>query len=137
MERANILNLVLATVANHLNRPEHGISESSELFDDLGADSLDIVELTLIFEEMFQVEISDDDLENCTSVGDIVNLIEEKEPDMGDTTQPNPQSPQRPNESNEDYAERLRQEQADRDQAEQAEEAEGLEDDGEGEEQED
>ena len=76
--RASIYNLVSATVSKQLNRPEHGISEASDLLEDLQADSLDIVELVLEFEEMFNVEIPDSDLEQLHSVGDYVNLIEKK-----------------------------------------------------------
>lgn len=76
--RNEVRNLVTAQLAQHLNKPEHGIREDSDLVDDLGADSLDIVELTLIFEEQFHVEIPDDDVERMQTVGDIVNYLFEK-----------------------------------------------------------
>ncbi|UTC29709.1 acyl carrier protein [Bajunvirus bajun] len=44
-------------------------------FDDLGADSLDQVELVMAFEEEFDVEISDDEAENARTVQDVVNLV--------------------------------------------------------------
>ncbi len=78
MRRPEIKNLVTATLSSHLHREEQGISETSDLFEELGADSLDVVELTLEFEEMFQVDISDDDLEQIQTVGQIVDLLEKK-----------------------------------------------------------
>jgi len=78
MARAEIRNLVIATLAVHLNASEQKVTEDAELFDDLGADSLDVVELTLQFEEMFKVEISDDDLEQLSTVGQVIDLIDTK-----------------------------------------------------------
>jgi len=57
---------------------EQRVREDVHLVDDLGADSLDLVELVLQFEEMFSVEIPDDDAEQLTTVGDIVNMLTEK-----------------------------------------------------------
>lgn len=47
--------------------------------DDLGADSLDIVELVMAFEEEFGIEIPDEDAEKMESVGDAIKYLEEKE----------------------------------------------------------
>lgn len=44
-------------------------------FDDLGADSLDIVEIVMALEEEFDIEISDEEAENAKSVGDVVNYL--------------------------------------------------------------
>jgi len=79
MARTEIRNLVLATLASHLHVSEQRVTEEADLFDDLGADSLDIVELTLTFEEMFKIEIPDDDLEQILTVRQIIDLIEKKE----------------------------------------------------------
>jgi acyl carrier protein len=65
-------------IAHHLGYPADQISDESLLCDELGADSLDIVELVMNFEEMFQIEIPDSDLENMTTVGKVVELIQEK-----------------------------------------------------------
>jgi acyl carrier protein len=75
MNRSEMKNLVTATLARHLNKNEQIVTEDAELFDDLQADSLDIVELTLEFEEMFKIEIPDDDLEQLTTVGDTIDLL--------------------------------------------------------------
>ncbi len=58
-------------------KPEEVTSEAS-FVDDLGADSLDTVELVMALEEEFGVEIPDEDAEKITSVGDAVKYIEEK-----------------------------------------------------------
>ena len=56
---------------------EGSISDSSSFIDDLGADSLDTVELVMAFEEEFGIEIPDDAAETIQTVGDAVKFIEE------------------------------------------------------------
>ena len=51
------------------------ISIDSSFIDDLGADSLDIVELIMAFEEEFDIEIPDEDAEKIKTVGDVVNYL--------------------------------------------------------------
>jgi acyl carrier protein len=51
---------------------------SASFIEDLGADSLDTVELVMAFEEEFSVEVPDDDAEKLQTVGDVVKYIEEK-----------------------------------------------------------
>ncbi len=53
------------------------VSEAS-LIDDLGADSLTIVELVMSMEEMFEIEIDDDDAEKLVTVQDVINFIKSK-----------------------------------------------------------
>ena len=57
--------------------PEQVVSSAS-FIEDLGADSLDTVELVMAFEEEFNVEVPDEDAEKLQSVGDVVKYIEEK-----------------------------------------------------------
>jgi acyl carrier protein len=78
MRDSEVTNLVHATLAAHLHVSEQGVYREADLFDDLGADSLDVVELTLLFEEMFKVDISDDDLEQIRTVGQIDDLLKQK-----------------------------------------------------------
>ena len=54
---------------------EDEITMESKLTDDLGADSLDVVDLIMAIEDEFQVEILDEDIEKVVTVGDIVNYI--------------------------------------------------------------
>ena len=55
------------------------ITESSSITDDLGADSLDVVDLVMALEAEFNVEIPEDQVENIKTVGDIVKYIEENQ----------------------------------------------------------
>lgn len=54
------------------------VTPTADLFDDLGLDSLDTVELTLALEEQFGIEIPDSELENVATVQDAISLIETK-----------------------------------------------------------
>lgn len=55
------------------------ITEGSSITDDLGADSLDVVDLVMAIEDEFSVEIPEDEVENIKLVGDIVKYIEDKQ----------------------------------------------------------
>ena len=64
-------------VVEHLGVEADKVTMDASFIDDLGADSLDIVELVMAFEEEFGVEIPDDAAEKITTVGDAVKYIEE------------------------------------------------------------
>ena len=72
----DILNKVKKIVADHLGIDEVKVEEESSFIDDLGADSLDTVELVMAFEEEFGSEISDSQAEKILTVGDAVKFIE-------------------------------------------------------------
>lgn len=55
------------------------VTPEAKFIEDLGADSLDVVELVMAFEEQFGVEVPDEDAEKLTSVGDVIKYIEEKQ----------------------------------------------------------
>ena len=55
------------------------VTPEAKFIEDLGADSLDIVELVMAFEEEFGVEVPDSDAEKLLSVGDVVKYIEDKQ----------------------------------------------------------
>ena len=57
---------------------ESKVTTEASFIDDLGADSLDTVELVMAFEEEFSVEVPDEDAEKLQTVGDVVKYIEEK-----------------------------------------------------------
>ena len=57
---------------------EDEITMDTTFVDDLGADSLDLVDLVMSVEEEFGVKVADEDLENIKTVGDIVNYIEDR-----------------------------------------------------------
>ena len=73
-----ISNKVKKIVADHLGIDEVKVQDESSFIDDLGADSLDTVELVMAFEEEFGAEISDSQAEKILSVGDAIKFIEGK-----------------------------------------------------------
>ena len=72
---SDIEERVKKIVVEHLSVEEDKISESASFIDDLGADSLDTVELVMAFEEEFGVEIPDDAAESIQTFGDAVKYI--------------------------------------------------------------
>ena len=70
--------IVKKIVADHLGVDEQKVTEEASFIDDLGADSLDTVELVMAFEEEFGAEISDNEAEKILTVGDAVKFIEAK-----------------------------------------------------------
>ncbi|MDR0287075.1 MAG: acyl carrier protein [Clostridiales bacterium] len=66
-------------VAEQLSVDEDEVTMEASFIDDLGADSLDIVELIMALEEEFEIEIPDSDAEKITSVGDVVEYIKSKQ----------------------------------------------------------
>ena len=65
-------------VADHLGVEEGKVTDEASFIDDLGADSLDTVELVMAFEEEFGSEISDSEAEKILTVGDAIKFIESK-----------------------------------------------------------
>jgi len=63
-------------VADHLGVDEVKVTDEANFIDDLGADSLDTVELVMAFEEEFGSEISDSEAEKILTVGDAIKFIE-------------------------------------------------------------
>ena len=66
-------------VVDHLGIDESKVTPDSKFIDDLGADSLDTVELVMAFEEKFGIEIPDDAAETILTVKDAINLIDSKQ----------------------------------------------------------
>ena len=75
---AEIEAKVIKFVADQLNVDESEINSDSSFVDDLGADSLDTVELVMAFEEEFGIEIPDDDAEKIQSVQNAIDYIAAK-----------------------------------------------------------
>ena len=65
-------------VADHLGVDEEKVTDEASFIDDLGADSLDTVELVMAFEEEFGSEISDSEAEIILTVGDAIKFIQSK-----------------------------------------------------------
>ncbi len=67
---------VKAVVVEQLNVSADEVKEDSKFVEDLGADSLDVVELVMALEEKFDIEIPDDQAEKIATVADAINFIE-------------------------------------------------------------
>jgi len=75
---SDVLERVKKIVVEHLDVDAEKVSDNASFIDDLGADSLDNVELVMAFEEEFDIEIPDDAAEHIQTVGDAVKFISEK-----------------------------------------------------------
>ncbi|MDC0370128.1 acyl carrier protein [Pelagibacteraceae bacterium] len=73
-----ISDKVKKIVADHLGVDEEKVTDEASFIDDLGADSLDTVELVMAFEEEFGSEISDSEAEKILTVGDAIKFIQSK-----------------------------------------------------------
>ena len=74
----DVASKVKKIVADHLGIDDAKVTEEASFIDDLGADSLDTVELVMAFEEEFGSEISDNEAEKILTVGDAIKFIESK-----------------------------------------------------------
>ena len=76
LEMSDIAERVKKIVVEHLGVEPDKVTESASFIDDLGADSLDTVELVMAFEEEFGCEIPDDAAETILTVGDAIKFLE-------------------------------------------------------------
>ena len=74
-----MLDKIKSIVADQLGVDESQVTEDASFVDDLGADSLDTVELIMAFEEEFDVEIPDEDAQKIKTVKDVIEYIESKQ----------------------------------------------------------
>ena len=74
----DVTSKVKKIVADHLGVDEEKVTEEASFIDDLGADSLDTVELVMAFEEEFGCEISDSEAEKILTVGDAIKFVDKK-----------------------------------------------------------
>ena len=77
---SDTLERVRKIVIEHLDADPEKVTEKASFIDDLGADSLDNVELVMAFEEAFGVEIPDDAAEKIQTVKDAIDFIEKSQP---------------------------------------------------------
>ncbi len=77
MSAEEIFEKVKNIIVEQLGASESAITLEASFIDDLGADSLDIVELIMALEEEFDIEIPDSDAEKVATVGDVVDYIKE------------------------------------------------------------
>ena len=72
-----VADKVIELISKQLNRPAEEIALDKEIVKDLGADSLDVVEMLMSLEEEFEISVPEEDAVNIKTVGDIVKLIEQ------------------------------------------------------------
>ena len=72
--------LICEVIAEHFGVPLQEVTPSARFRQDLGADSLDIVSLTMTFEELLGIEIADEESEQCATVEEAFRLVEQKRP---------------------------------------------------------
>ena len=77
MSSEEILEKVKAIIVEQLGVTDAAVTMDASFIDDLGADSLDIVELVMAIEEEFDIEIPDSDAEKVVTLGDVVDYIKE------------------------------------------------------------
>ncbi len=79
MSEKSIAEKVKDIIVEQLGVNPEQVTDKASFIEDLGADSLDTVELVMAFEEEFNVEVPDEDAEKLQSVGDVVKYIEDKQ----------------------------------------------------------
>ena len=77
MSSEEVFEKIKTIIVDLLQVNEDAVTEDATFIDDLGADSLDLVELIMALEEEFNIEIPDTDAEKVVSVADVVNYIKE------------------------------------------------------------
>ena len=78
MAEANVADRVKQIIVEQLGVDAAEVTPAAHFVNDLGADSLDTVELVMAFEEEFNVEVPDEEAEKLQTVGDVVKYIEDK-----------------------------------------------------------
>jgi len=75
MDAADVSKRVRDLMASQLGVEEGELVPQASILDDLGADSLDVVELVMALEEAFDIEVPDDDVETIRTVGDVESYV--------------------------------------------------------------
>ncbi len=73
-----VFDKVKSILVDQLDVEDEVVTMESVISDDLGADSLDVVDMVMSLEEEFDIEIPDEEIENMKTVGDVVRFIESK-----------------------------------------------------------
>ena len=72
-----VFEKIRAILCEQFELEEDRVTMDSSLIGDLGADSLDVIDLSMSIEDAFDIEVPDDEIENFKTVGDIVRFVEE------------------------------------------------------------
>lgn len=78
MDRNEVEQRAKVIVAEHLAVDRERVTNEANLIDDLDADSLDAIELFMVFEDVFNVALPDDDVEDVKTVGDLIDAVVSK-----------------------------------------------------------
>lgn len=78
MNREELTQKVVETTVEHLCVEEVKVTEDARFVEELGADSLDLIELVMAFEELFGIEITDDQTDSIVTVKDAIDMLERK-----------------------------------------------------------
>ncbi len=78
MAEPTMLQALTDVLVERLKVDEKAVRPAANLFDDLGLDSIDLMSAVMAIEEQFGIEVSDAELENVTTVGEAVELLESK-----------------------------------------------------------
>lgn len=78
MDNTKINELVIKSLANRFDTTEDAIKMESNLKNDFGMDSLDAVEIIMELEDLFEIEILDQDFYDVNTVNELINLVEKK-----------------------------------------------------------
>ncbi len=78
MAEPTMLKALTEVLVERLKVDEEAVKPAANLFDDLGLDSIDLMSAVMAIEEQFGIEVSDPELENVTTVGEAVELLESK-----------------------------------------------------------
>jgi len=81
-----IFNRLKPIITEQLGVKEEEIKPDSHFSDDLGADSLDVVEMIMVVEEVFDIKVSDEDAEQITTVQNLIDYIERQVKNSAETT---------------------------------------------------
>jgi acyl carrier protein len=76
MDGENLQERLYALLANHLGLDREELAPEAHILDDLGADSLDVVELMMAIEESFEISVPDEDVEKLQTVADVQQYLE-------------------------------------------------------------
>lgn len=79
MANENIVERVKSIIVDQLNVSAEEVTNEASFIEDLGADSLDIVELIMALEEEYDIEIPDEDAEKIQTVQDVINYIQSRQ----------------------------------------------------------
>jgi len=79
MSEKSVEDKVKEIIVEQLSVNEEQVTQEAKFIEDLGADSLDVVELVMAFEEQFGIEVPDEDAEKLQTVGDVVTYIKDNQ----------------------------------------------------------